>query len=69
MSSPTAAAPAPLGPAEPEAAPRDRPDRDGCAAVTLDEIESVAHIGSYSLDVAAGHWVGSTGLDAIFGIA
>jgi PAS domain S-box-containing protein len=45
-----------------------RPDRDGYAAVTLDEIESVAHIGSYALDVAAGHWVSSTGLDAIFGI-
>ncbi len=31
-------------------------------------MESVAQIGSYSLDIRSGHWVGSKGLDAIFGI-
>ncbi len=45
-----------------------RLDPGGSAAVALVEIESVAHIGSYSMDLAAGHWVSSTGLDAIFGI-
>ena len=34
----------------------------------LDEVESVAQIGSYSLDVAAGRWSSSKGLDRIFGI-
>jgi len=34
----------------------------------LDEVESVARIGSYSLDIPAGRWVSSKGLDAIFGI-
>lgn len=34
----------------------------------LDEVESVARIGSYSLDITTGHWVSSKGLDAIFGI-
>ncbi|HEY8800987.1 MAG TPA: EAL domain-containing protein [Candidatus Limnocylindrales bacterium] len=31
-------------------------------------LESIARIGSYSLDIAAGRWVSSKGLDAIFGI-
>src|SRR5450759_4890599 len=34
----------------------------------LDEVESVARIGSYSTDLLAGRWVSSKGLDAIFGI-
>ncbi len=34
----------------------------------LDEVESVAQIGSYSTDLVAGRWVSSNGLDAIFGI-
>ncbi|MES2209354.1 MAG: PAS domain S-box protein [Chloroflexota bacterium] len=34
----------------------------------LDEVESVARIGSYSMDIASGRWVSSKGLDAIFGI-
>ncbi|HVA85257.1 MAG TPA: PAS domain-containing protein, partial [Candidatus Saccharimonadales bacterium] len=34
----------------------------------LDEVESVARIGSYSLDIPSGHWVSTKGLDAIFGI-
>ncbi len=34
----------------------------------LDEVESVAGIGSYTLEVHSGHWVSSRGLDAIFGI-
>ena len=36
--------------------------------VRLDEVESVARIGSYSTDILAGRWVSSKGLDAIFGI-
>jgi PAS domain S-box-containing protein len=38
------------------------------AVITLDEIEAVAHIGSYALDIPSGRWVSSKGLDAIFGI-
>jgi PAS domain S-box-containing protein len=34
----------------------------------LDEVEAVARIGSYSLDVSTGSWVSSKGLDAIYGI-
>ncbi len=34
----------------------------------IDEVESVARIGSYSMDVPSGRWVSSKGLDAIFGI-
>jgi len=34
----------------------------------LTEVESVARIGSYSLDVVTGRWESSKGLDAIFGI-
>ena len=34
----------------------------------LDEVESVARIGSYSMDIPSGRWVSSKGLDAIFGI-
>lgn len=33
-----------------------------------DEVESVARIGSYSLDIPSGRWVSSKGLDAIYGI-
>lgn len=36
--------------------------------LTLAEVESVARIGSYSLDVASGRWTSSAGLDAILGI-
>lgn len=34
----------------------------------MDEVEAVARIGSYTLDIATGRWLSSTGLDAIFGI-
>jgi PAS domain S-box-containing protein len=34
----------------------------------LDEVESVARIGSYALDIASGRWVSSKRLDAIYGI-
>lgn len=34
----------------------------------VDEVESVARIGSYSLDIPTGRWVSSKGLDAILGI-
>ncbi len=34
----------------------------------IDEIESVARLGSYSLDIESGRWASSPGLDAIFGI-
>jgi len=34
----------------------------------LDEVEAVARIGSFSLDIIAGRWVSSKGLDTIFGI-
>ena len=40
----------------------------GSAVITLDEIEAVAHIGSYALDIPSGRWVSSKGLDAILGI-
>ena len=33
-----------------------------------DEVEAIAQIGSYSLDIASGRWLSSKGLDAIFGI-
>ena len=36
--------------------------------LTLDSVESVAQIGSYSLDIVAGRWTSSRGLDRIFGI-
>jgi len=36
--------------------------------VTLDEVERVARLGSYSSDFVAGRWLSSPGLDAIFGI-
>ena len=36
--------------------------------LTLDAVESVAQIGSYSLDILAGRWTSSRGLDRIFGI-
>ena len=34
----------------------------------LDEVERIARIGSYALDIASGRWESSDGLDAIFGI-
>jgi PAS domain S-box-containing protein len=34
----------------------------------LDEVEAVARIGSYALDIASGRWTSSKGCDAIFGI-
>ena len=34
----------------------------------LDDVESVAQIGSYTLDIRTGRWVSSKGLDAILGI-
>ena len=34
----------------------------------LDEVESVARIGSYAIDIASGRWTSSKGCDAIFGI-
>jgi hypothetical protein len=37
--------------------------------LTLDAVESVALIGSYSLDIVAGRWSSSRGLDRIFGIS
>ncbi len=55
--------------------PRARPGRgEGSrgwvphADFHLDEVESIARIGSYSLDIVAGWWLSSPGLDAIFGI-
>ena len=44
----------------PRQAPSDPP--------LAEEIEAVARIGSYALDIPAGRWVSSKGLDAIFGI-
>jgi len=48
--------------------PRARSGSAPEAALGLDEIERVARIGSYSLDIASGLWVSSRGLDAILGI-
>ena len=48
--------------------PRARIGRATEAALSLDDIERVARIGSYSLDIASGLWVSSPGLDVIFGI-
>jgi EAL domain-containing protein (putative c-di-GMP-specific phosphodiesterase class I) len=48
--------------------PRARSGSAREAALGLDEIERVARIGSYSLDIASGRWVSSPGLDAILGI-
>ena len=42
--------------------------RPALPEITLDEIESVARIGSYATDLLGGRWVSSAGLDAIFGI-
>ena len=54
-----------LGSAAPARAPHGR----GVSADRrLDDVESVARIGSYSLDIQSGRWVSSKGLDAIFGI-
>ena len=53
----------------PESSPR-RP-RNGSplsAELRHDEVEAIAQIGSYSLDIASGRWLSSKGLDAIFGI-
>ena len=49
-------------------APTTSTGRTASPDVTLDEIESVAQIGSYAYDLIAGRWVSSKGLDAIFGI-
>ncbi|HYM83619.1 MAG TPA: PAS domain S-box protein [Candidatus Dormibacteraeota bacterium] len=38
------------------------------AHVTIADIEAVAGIGSYALDIASGRWTSSSGLDAILGI-
>ena len=46
----------------------EAPEGVGSAVITLDEIEAVANIGSYALDILSGCWVSSKGLDAIFGI-
>ena len=56
--------------ASPAAAVSATPPRSGApwAGDMLDQVESVARIGSYSLDVPSARWVSSTGLDAIFGI-
>ena len=37
-------------------------------ALALDDVEAVAHIGSYVTDLIAGRWVSSPGLDAMLGI-
>ena len=42
----------------------DAPPADGL----LEEVEALARIGWYSLDIPAGRWVSSRGLDSIFGI-
>ena len=44
------------------------PGRAGYAGTTLDEIEAVARIGSFSLDIPSERWMSSPGLDAILGI-
>jgi PAS domain S-box-containing protein len=54
----------PLASASPRASHGSAPSADA----TLDEIEAVARIGSYSTDLTAGRWVSSKSLDAIFGI-
>ncbi len=62
---------APQARARPRAAPtagRAPTERVSIADVTLDEIESVAQIGSYAADLLTGRWASSAGLDAIFGI-
>ena len=41
---------------------------NGSAAFELDEVERVARIGSYALDVDSGRWVSSRGLDVLLGI-
>ncbi len=72
-----------MTPPQPAAARRQRPRRSSRPApaprqigspeaafdeLTLDAVETVAQIGSYSLDVLAGRWTSSRGLDRIFGI-
>lgn len=61
---------------------RERPGRAPSASVAaqvphgsvfapspaLDEVESIALIGSYVLDIPAGRWASTRGLDAIFGL-
>jgi PAS domain S-box-containing protein len=46
----------------------DIPPPERSAFAALDEIETVARIGSYLTDLAADRWVSSKSLDAIFGI-
>ena len=48
--------------------PRPRHGRARSANLRPDEVESIARIGSYSLDIGSGRWLSSLGLDAIFGI-
>lgn len=50
------------------AAADDRGDGRGLLPPRLDEVEAVARIGSYALDVATGRWASSAGLDRVFGI-
>jgi len=59
---------------------RPRPSPSGSVAATaphgsmlsadrlFDEVESIARIGAYALDIPAGRWVSTRGLDAIFGL-
>ncbi len=56
---------APRLPSEPVAEP---PVVTSGAPFDLEEIERVARIGSYALDVESGRWVSSPGLDALLGI-
>ena len=69
----TARPPSNRGTRIPEATPRgSRPARQkgsaASAALVLDEVESVAQVGSYSLDILTARWTSSKGLDRIFGI-
>jgi PAS domain S-box-containing protein len=45
-----------------------RTPRFGSPATWLAELEAVARIGSYSVDIRTGRWESSQGLDSIFGI-
>jgi len=58
-----------VGAIRPSSADARAPLRRALVADTrLEEVESVARIGSYSLDIASRRWVSSNGLNAIFGI-
>src|SRR5450759_3004410 len=54
----------PAGSAFARASRRSPPSADRL----LDEVESVARIGSYALDISSGRWVSSKRLDSIYGI-